>query len=63
MRGREALATGDTDAAIIWAGQAQGLIQDIPSCAELIARIIHDAEAIITERLGSISDAAVRPRS
>jgi NADH:quinone reductase (non-electrogenic) len=29
----------------------QGLIHDIPSCAELVSRIIHDAETIIRERL------------
>jgi nitronate monooxygenase len=29
----------------------QGLIQDIPSCAELISRIVREAEAIIRSRL------------
>ena len=31
--------------------EAQGLIHDIPHCAELVARIVRDAEAIITDRL------------
>ncbi len=34
----------------IWsAGQVQGLIHDIPTCAELISRIVREAEAIIRE--------------
>ena len=52
-RGREALETGDLDAGIIWAGQVQGLIHDIPTCRELIKRIVSDAEAIICGRLTS----------
>jgi NADH:quinone reductase (non-electrogenic) len=28
----------------------QGLIHDIPTCAELVSRIIRDAEAIMRER-------------
>ena len=49
--GRTALETGDLDAGLIWAGQVQGIINDIPTCAELIGRIMADAEAIIGERL------------
>jgi nitronate monooxygenase len=29
----------------------QGLIHDIPSCAELVSRIMHEAETIIRSRL------------
>jgi nitronate monooxygenase len=43
---------GDNDAGIWSAGQIQGLIHDIPSCEELIHRIVRDAEQIIAERLG-----------
>jgi nitronate monooxygenase len=28
----------------------QGLIHDIPSCAELVSRIMREAEAIVRER-------------
>ena len=36
----------------IWsAGMVQGLIHDSPTVKELIDRIMHDAETIITERL------------
>ena len=52
-KGRKALETGDLDAGIIWAGQVQGLIHDVPTCAQLIQRIMSEAEAIIRERLAS----------
>ena len=54
-RGREALTTGNLDAGLIWAGQIQGLIHDIPTCRELIARIVADAEAIIGARLSKLT--------
>jgi nitronate monooxygenase len=46
-RGRNALADGDTDGGIWSAGMVQGLIHDIPSCAELVTRIIAEAESLI----------------
>jgi nitronate monooxygenase len=52
--GRQALESGDLDAGLIWAGQVQGLIHDIPSCADLIARIMREAETIIAQRLGRL---------
>jgi nitronate monooxygenase len=53
LKGRDALETGDLDAGLIWAGQIQGLIHDVPTCRELIDRIVRDAEAIIRGRIGS----------
>lgn len=50
-RGRTALETGDLDAGLIWAGQVQGLIHDVPTCRDLISRIIAEAEALIAGRL------------
>ncbi|WP_290685877.1 MULTISPECIES: NAD(P)H-dependent flavin oxidoreductase [unclassified Haematobacter] len=50
-KGRVALSTGDLDAGLIWAGQVQGLIHDIPNCADLLTRIIAEAEDIIRHRL------------
>jgi nitronate monooxygenase len=50
-QGRTALETGDVDAGLIWAGQVQGLIHDIPTCQQLIDRIMHDAETVIRGRL------------
>ncbi len=49
--GRTALETGDLDAGLIWAGQVQGLIHDVPTCAELVARIMREAEDLISNRL------------
>lgn len=53
-KGRVALETGDLDAGLIWAGQVQGLIRDIPSCQELITRIVAQAEELITTRLSQM---------
>jgi NADH:quinone reductase (non-electrogenic) len=50
-KGRESLETGDLDAGLIWAGQVQGLIHDVPTVGELIARMVREAEEIIGERL------------
>lgn len=52
-KGRLALETGDLDAGLVWAGQVQGLIRDIPTCQQLLDRIIGEAEAIIRGRLTS----------
>lgn len=49
--GRELLQTGDLSKGVFWAGMVQGLIHDIPTCRELIDRIIGDAESIIDQRL------------
>jgi nitronate monooxygenase len=50
-RGRVALETGEVDAGLVWAGQVQGLIHDIPTCQELVHRIVAEAEEIISKRL------------
>ena len=54
-QGRVLLETGDLDAGLIWAGQVQGLINDIPTVAALIQRIISEAEAIIQQRLTALA--------
>ncbi|ETR74728.1 nitronate monooxygenase [Afipia sp. P52-10] len=53
-RGKQVYATGDWKDGIWTAGQIQGLIHDIPTCAELITRIVRDAEEIIRGRLESM---------
>jgi NADH:quinone reductase (non-electrogenic) len=51
-RGRaNVLQGGDIDGGIWSAGQSQGLIHDIPSCDELVKRIMAEAEGIIHARL------------
>jgi len=58
-QGRVLLETGDLDAGLVWAGQVQGLIHDIPTVAELIQRIVREATDIIGSRLaGVLSDRA-----
>ena len=36
----------------------QGLIHDIPTCAELVRKIVSDAEAIIAQRLDRMAGRA-----
>lgn len=42
---------GDMDARPSSCGMVAGLIDDVPSVAELVGRILRDAEAIIRGRL------------
>ncbi|MBS0363657.1 MAG: nitronate monooxygenase [Proteobacteria bacterium] len=53
-RGRSVYEIGDNDAGIWSAGQIQGLIHDIPTCADLIHRIVREAEEIIQGRLAGM---------
>src|SRR5215216_2665416 len=59
-RGKMVYATGDADEGIWSAGQVQGLIHDIPTCAELVSRIMREAEAIIQSRLEGMVSGAQR---
>jgi nitronate monooxygenase len=59
-RGRLVYETGDPEAGIWTAGLVQGLIHDVPTCAELVERIMTEADAIVAERLiGTLGDAAL----
>jgi nitronate monooxygenase len=53
-KGAEMLKSGDTEQGIFWAGMVQGLIHDVPTCRDLIDRIMGEAEGIIRERLGGM---------
>ncbi len=55
-KGRELFETGDLDAGVWSAGMVLGLIEDIPSCRELVDRIMDEAGTIIDERLGGLPD-------
>lgn len=46
-KGRVALETGDVNAGLIWAGQSVGLIDDIPTCAELIERMVSECRELL----------------
>jgi nitronate monooxygenase len=48
---------GDMDAGAWSCGMVAGLINDIPTCKQLIDRIMSDAEAIINERLAGFVNA------
>ena len=50
-RGRRALVEGEPEGGIWSAGMVAGLIHDIPTCRELVERIVTEAAAIIDERL------------
>ncbi len=52
--GRKVLHDGEMDAGAWSCGMVAGLIHDIPTCAELIDRIMIEAEEIIQGRLGGI---------
>jgi NAD(P)H-dependent flavin oxidoreductase YrpB (nitropropane dioxygenase family) len=51
-RGRVVYETGDPDYGVWSVGMVQGLIHDIPTCQELISRIMLQAQALIIARLG-----------
>ena len=46
---RAGLVDGDTDAGMLASGQVAGVISDLPSCEELISRIVSDAARHIRE--------------
>ena len=50
-RGRTVYETGDLEAGIWWAGLSQTLIDNVPTCSELIARMVNEAEDIIMTKL------------
>ncbi|MGE3595716.1 MAG: NAD(P)H-dependent flavin oxidoreductase [Dehalococcoidia bacterium] len=47
VRGRRALESGSVDDGIVTAGMVVGLIEDIPTCAELIQRIVDDCRTCL----------------
>jgi nitronate monooxygenase len=55
-RGRaEVLKGGDLDGGIWTAGQSQGLIHDIPTCKELVANVMRQAEDVIRKTARSVA--------
>jgi NAD(P)H-dependent flavin oxidoreductase YrpB (nitropropane dioxygenase family) len=59
---RAAMVEGRTDLGLMSSGQVAGLIEDLPSCAELIEAIMSEAGATL-ERLEEIAGREARPRS
>ena len=53
-RGRKVFEDGDVDAGIWTVGTVMGLINDIPTCGELVGRRVREAEELITGRLAGM---------
>jgi nitronate monooxygenase len=50
MVGKEMLDDGDMERGVLAAGQSVGFVRDIPTCQELLDRIMAEAEEIINEK-------------
>jgi len=50
-KGRVVYETGDMEHGVWSAGTCMGLINDIPSCKELVERIVREAETMIRGKL------------
>jgi NADH:quinone reductase (non-electrogenic) len=58
-RGRKVFEEGDADFGIWTAGMCQGLIHDIPTVADMVERVVHDAEHVIAGRLAGMVSSGV----
>jgi nitronate monooxygenase len=54
VKGKEAMMSGDTELGIWTSGMVQGLIDDIPSCKELVDALVRDCQATIRNRLDAM---------
>jgi nitronate monooxygenase len=59
QEGKKVFEQGDPEVGVWSAGMVQGLIEDIPTAAELIDRIVTDAEKLVINRFGSVRTATV----
>ena len=55
---RAGLVEGNTQAGVLASGQVVGMLDDLPSCAQLIERIVSDAAAILTKLPAVLTDPA-----
>lgn len=53
-RGRDAWMSGDSDGGVLTAGMVMGLIDDVPTCAQLIERIVRECSTRLHESLLSL---------
>jgi len=56
QRGRAALQSGEVDGGLVWAGQVVGLIEDIPTCDQLLQRIVAECRQRLTLALALTED-------
>ena len=54
----EAQRNRDYSKANVYAGQAVGLVRDLPSAGELVGRLSAEAEACLRERCGALLGAS-----
>lgn len=54
-RGRAALESGAVDDGVVWAGLGIGLMQDIPSCSELLERMVAECREHLSRALGWVA--------
>ncbi|GAA3456536.1 NAD(P)H-dependent flavin oxidoreductase [Dactylosporangium matsuzakiense] len=54
VRGREVYETGELDRGLWTVGQSQALIDDVPTVADLVSRMVAEASSIITSRLAPL---------
>jgi nitronate monooxygenase len=54
VKGKEVMMKGDLEYGIWTSGMVQGLINDIPSCRELVETLVRDCEATIQKRLAGM---------
>jgi len=52
--GKEMLEEGQMEKGILAAGQTMGFVQDIPTCQELLDRIMADAEQVIRDKFAQV---------
>jgi nitronate monooxygenase len=50
-KGRRVYEEGDVEEGIWTVGMVQGLIDDVPTCADLVRRIVSQAESLVRDRL------------
>lgn len=55
QRGRQVFINGDPEYGVWTAGQVIGLIHDIPTCQDLVARISREAEEALKEKINLVS--------
>ena len=54
-RGRAALESGEVNDGLVWASQVCGLIDDIPTCAELIERMVSECRARLSAAAAAVA--------
>lgn len=60
QRGRTALQSGEIDAGLVWAGQTVGMVNDIPTCADLLTRMVADCRMSLA-RASALAAVASEP--